>query len=167
LIVPSIAVPDGPPADPAWLPAWRRLDDAARAAVDRLLDTDASPGGHDADTGGLSELRAARDLVAAVPSGALLFVGASLPLRHLDLVMAPRHDVRLMTNRGLSGIDGTVSALVGAALSEQRRAVEAGEVPVPTYGLIGDLTLLHDQNGLLFSRGGPRPDVTLVVLNND
>lgn len=60
-------------------------------------------------------------------------------------------------NRGVAGIDGTVSAAVGAAL------VHHG----PSYALLGDLTFLHDSNGLLTGTLERRPDLTIVVVNDD
>jgi len=65
---------------------------------------------------------------------------------------------RILANRGLSGIDGTVSTAVGAALG--RRSSVA-------YALLGDLTFLHDCNGLLIGPAEPRPDLSVVVVNDD
>jgi 2-succinyl-5-enolpyruvyl-6-hydroxy-3-cyclohexene-1-carboxylate synthase len=131
-------------AAPQWAEAWRAASRAAAAAIDELLDAEAQ----------LTEPRVARDVARAVPAGATLVVASSMPIRDLDLVMEPRDDVRVIANRGVSGIDGFVSTAVGVAL--------AG--PGPTVALAGDLSLLHDINGLL---ADPRPDLTIVVVNND
>jgi 2-succinyl-5-enolpyruvyl-6-hydroxy-3-cyclohexene-1-carboxylate synthase len=56
----------------------------------------------------------------------------------------------------VAGIDGTVSTAFGAALAH----------PGPGYALLGDLTLLHDTTGLVIGPDEPRPDLTLVVLND-
>ncbi len=132
--------------DDAWLHSWRRADAAARTAVDEVLDG-----------AGLSEPRLARDLVDVLPNGALLFCGSSMPIRDLDQAMRPRRGLRILANRGAAGIDGVVSSAMGAALAHNG----------PGYALMGDLTFLHDQNGLILGPREPRPDLCLVVVNND
>jgi 2-succinyl-5-enolpyruvyl-6-hydroxy-3-cyclohexene-1-carboxylate synthase len=92
-----------------------------------------------------------------VPSGAALFLGSSNPVRDVDLVAEPRSDVEIHANRGVAGIDGNVSTAAGMALASDR----------PSYALIGDLTLLHDLNGLLVGPPERRPDLTIVVHNDD
>ncbi|MFI0408837.1 2-succinyl-5-enolpyruvyl-6-hydroxy-3-cyclohexene-1-carboxylic-acid synthase [Actinomadura sp. 3N508] len=132
--------------DDAWLKSWRTADLAAAAAVDEVLD--AMPE--------VSEPRLARDLVAGLPGGSLLFTAASMPIRDLDQVMRPRRGIRIMANRGASGIDGLVSTAIGAALAHSGRS----------FALLGDLAFLHDQNGLIIGPRDRRPDLTIVVVNN-
>jgi 2-succinyl-5-enolpyruvyl-6-hydroxy-3-cyclohexene-1-carboxylate synthase len=131
----------------AWLGSWLDADAAAVKAIDELLDGDDL----------LSEPRLARDLFAALPDGALLFVGASRPVRDLEAFARPRGGVRILGNRGVSGIDGLVSTAVGAGLAHGG----------PAYALIGDLSYLHDRNGLVIGPGEPRPDLTIIVVDND
>jgi 2-succinyl-5-enolpyruvyl-6-hydroxy-3-cyclohexene-1-carboxylate synthase len=132
--------------DDSWLHSWRQADAAARTALDEVLDAS-----------GLSEPRLARDLVDMLPNGALLFCGSSMPIRDLDQAMRPRRGLKLLANRGASGIDGLVSTAMGAALAHNG----------PSYALMGDLSFLHDQNGLILGPREPRPDLCLVVVNND
>jgi len=134
-----------------WSAAWR--DAAAR--VGRAIDTvlDASPE--------LTAARLARDLVAALPGGSLLVLGSSTPVRDVDRVAVPRPDITVLANRGVAGIDGTISTAVGAAHVHQSSG--GG----PAFALMGDLTFLHDLTGLVLSPGEPAPDLTVVVPDND
>jgi 2-succinyl-5-enolpyruvyl-6-hydroxy-3-cyclohexene-1-carboxylate synthase len=138
-----------PPA--GWVQRWRDADAAAAEALGGALDDPGAPGG----------LRLARALVDGLPAGALLVVGSSNPVRDVSLAAVPRGDVTVLANRGVAGIDGTVSTAVGAALAHG-----ADRPGAPAYALLGDLTLLHDTTGLVIGPDEPRPDLTIVVLND-
>ncbi|ACV07132.1 2-succinyl-5-enolpyruvyl-6-hydroxy-3-cyclohexene-1-carboxylic-acid synthase [Kytococcus sedentarius] len=88
----------------------------------------------------------------------LLFLGSSRAPRSLDLALdGPGRGVTgILGNRGLAGIDGCLSTAAGWALTHG-----------PTTALVGDLTFLHDANALAIGPGEPRPDLTVVVLNDD
>jgi 2-succinyl-5-enolpyruvyl-6-hydroxy-3-cyclohexene-1-carboxylate synthase len=139
------------PSATGWLSAWLAADATARAAADEVLAAD----------GTLSEPLLARQVAARLPSGSLLWVASSLPARDLDRHMAPRSDIRVLASRGASGIDGLVSSAIGAALAHQ--AAGGG----PAVALLGDLALLHDAPGLMLGPQEPRPDLCLIVVNND
>lgn len=141
-VLPAVPAP-GVGSDPSWLAAWHQAGTAARTAADMVL----------AESGLSEPVVAARVLAAAQ---GLLVVGSSKPVRDLFLA-GNRKGVRVLANRGAAGIDGMVSTAVGAALAH------GGQ----TLALLGDLTFLHDSNGLVVGPGEPRPDLTLVVVNND
>ena len=105
----------------------------------------------------LTEPRLARDLVGALPGGALLWIASSQPVRDIDGAPPPRADLHVLASRGASGIDGTTSSAIGAALAHGG----------PAFALIGDLALVHDAAGLALGPDEPRPDLCLVVVNND
>jgi len=135
----------------SWLGSWLAADGAARAATDAVLDSG----------GALTEPRLARDLAAGLPDGSLLWAASSLPIRDLDHHLVPRAGLRVLASRGASGIDGLVSSAIGAALAHQ--AAGGG----PAAALIGDLAVLHDAPGLFLGPDEPRPDLAVVVVNND
>ena len=138
----------------AWLDSWLAADAAARHAADHVL-------GSAAAASGPTEPALARDVAATLPPGALLWVASSMPVRDLDRHMTPRRDLRVLANRGASGIDGLVSSAMGAALAHQ---ADGGG---PAVALLGDLALVHDSPGLVLGPAEPRPDLCLVVVNND
>jgi 2-succinyl-5-enolpyruvyl-6-hydroxy-3-cyclohexene-1-carboxylate synthase len=147
-----VAVPTAEPGDPGWLQQWVAADRSVGQQLDRLLA--AEPG--------VTPHEVAGAVARALPAGGLLVVGASSPIRDLDL-MVPRYEVgarrKVVANRGLAGIDGTVSSAIGAALGRPSSS--------RALALMGDVTFLHDANGLVLGPREPRPDLTIVVVNDD
>ncbi len=80
-----------------------------------------------------------------------------MPVRDMDawLPLAPR-PVRVLASRGANGIDGVVSAALGAS------AAGVGRVTL----VVGDISFLHDLNALLTARLH-RLSITIVLVNND
>jgi 2-succinyl-5-enolpyruvyl-6-hydroxy-3-cyclohexene-1-carboxylate synthase len=148
VLVPAVEGQD----DPTWLTAWQEADASVAAQLDQLLAAEAE----------LTPHHVAAATVGALPPRGLLVVGASSPIRDLDLMARP-FEVgsrrKVIANRGLSGIDGNVSTAVGAALGrpDSTRSI----------ALMGDVTFLHDSNGLVLGPDEPRPDLTIVVVNDD
>jgi 2-succinyl-5-enolpyruvyl-6-hydroxy-3-cyclohexene-1-carboxylate synthase len=134
-----------------WLGRWRRAGRAAAAVL--AAELDAAP---------LTEIGVAGVLGAALPAGGLLICGPSRPIRDVELTLPPRDDITVVANRGVNGIDGVVSTAIGAALGHQR-VCHGGQA----IALIGDLTYLYDRNGLLLGPYDPRPDLVLVVVDNN
>jgi 2-succinyl-5-enolpyruvyl-6-hydroxy-3-cyclohexene-1-carboxylate synthase len=132
------------PAPPDWRERWRRVDDAADAALQQAL----------LEQQGASEPGTARSLLRTARSGDAVVVSSSMPIRDVEWYAPRRADVHVLANRGANGIDGVVSTALGVAL--------AG---APTWLLIGDLALLHDAGALLGCRGRPLR-LRLVVVDN-
>jgi 2-succinyl-5-enolpyruvyl-6-hydroxy-3-cyclohexene-1-carboxylate synthase len=136
--------------DPGWAELWRGASKRAVAAVATVLD--------DLDIG--ASPRLARDVVAALPHRATVVLGSSQFPRDVASTTGVRDGVRVVANRGVAGIDGAVSTAIGVALA-------SGGDDGPTIALLGDLTFLHDTTGLIIGPHEPRPDLTIVVSNND
>lgn len=134
-----------------WLRAWTQASERAVAAMDVAL------GDHPDLTG----LHAAHLLWRHAPDDALLYLGASWPIRQVYLGARGRSGLRVLSNRGANGIDGVVSSAWGAALAHHR------DLGGPTVAVMGDLTFLHDVNGLRAPAAEPQPPLTIVVLDND
>jgi 2-succinyl-5-enolpyruvyl-6-hydroxy-3-cyclohexene-1-carboxylate synthase len=130
-----------------WLGRWQQADRTIRPLIDEaILDPQMITGPALADR-----------LWRRLGADDLLFVGSSNPVRDLDL--AGPHDTPAETyaNRGLAGIDGSVSTAAGLALAADR----------PAHALLGDLTFLHDSNGLIIGAAEPRPRLRIVVADDD
>ncbi|MDH5491147.1 MAG: thiamine pyrophosphate-dependent enzyme, partial [Myxococcales bacterium] len=127
-----------------------RLGAALHLEQDRLLETEP----------GLSEAACVRELLAALPEGSLLTVANSLSVRQLDAWVPSRPaGLRVASQRGASGIDGSIAGALGAASAHRG----------PSALLLGDIAFLHDLGSLLLARDhAPRrwPFVILAV-NND
>ena len=136
--------------DPGWAELWRSTDKRIAGAVAAVLD--------DLDIG--ASPRLARDVIAALPRRATLVLGSSQSPRDVARTAPARDGIRVVANRGVAGIDGSVSTAIGVALA-------AGGDDGPTVALLGDLTFLHDVTGLIIGPHEPRPDLTIVVSNND
>ena len=85
-------------------------------------------------------------------------VGASNPIRDVALAGRVSEGVRVLSNRGVAGIDGTNSTAIGAALAGGAAS---------TVALMGDLTFIHDSTGLIIGPGEPRPSSLRIVVAND
>ncbi|WP_243064901.1 2-succinyl-5-enolpyruvyl-6-hydroxy-3-cyclohexene-1-carboxylic-acid synthase [Humibacter sp. RRB41] len=93
-----------------------------------------------------------------------LVLGASRLIRELDAAV-PGKRISVHANRGLAGIDGTISTAIGIGLASQRPDTDAPHGT--TRVLLGDLALLHDVGALLFGDGERRPTVQVVVGDDD
>ncbi len=117
-------------ANQEWVAAWQshQTFDSARAVLARAVWN------------------------ATQPDEQLLF-GASQIIREADRAL-PAKNISVFANRGLAGIDGTVSTAIGLAQNGKKTRV-----------MLGDLTLLHDASGLNLS-GLSGLDVQLIVGND-
>lgn len=142
-----------------------------REGTDEKLDTDCNNylstwidvdtvGRKQLDTVGceqeLFEGRTIHLLQELLPHHSQIVVANSMSIRDMDYFWAGnRHGATIYGNRGVNGIDGTVSTALGIATTG-----------VPTVLLTGDLTFFHDLNGLAVAKTHPL-NLTIIVHNND
>ena len=131
-----------------WLKECAALEQRVLGAVDAVLDEPGPPTG----------LHVARVVSAALSAGDQFVVGASNPIRDVALAGRVSEGVRVLSNRGVAGIDGTNSTAIGAALAGGAAS---------TVALMGDLTFIHDSTGLIIGPGEPRPSSLRIVVAND
>lgn len=123
--------------------AWRAAEARAARAIERALD------GHPRSEAAM--LRAALD---AVPEGAAIQLGNSLPIRVADQVCGGGPARTVLTQRGAAGIDGLIASAAGAT--------SAGR---PVLLVLGDVSFAHDLGGLLAARAVSAPLAILVIDN--
>lgn len=136
-------------ADRLWASSWRVAGQRLAAAVGPMV-ADTWPSGSAANS----------TVVQSCPADSVMLIGSSNTARDLDLGRNPQRisrSVCAVANRGLAGIDGVVSTAVGIALAHDGYS----------FAMMGDLTFLHDSNGLLLAPGEKRPNLTIVVVNDN
>ena len=130
---------DGPATaganDLSFANAWQRVEEAA---AKRIAAVDAGKG---SDPDGFEGTYVRRVLELA-PAGSCLFAANSMSVRAVDtFYLKGAKQLIVLANRGLNGIDGTVSTAIGASRCFGRTTL-----------ITGDLTMLHDLNSLALQR---------------
>ncbi|MFV0252104.1 MAG: 2-succinyl-5-enolpyruvyl-6-hydroxy-3-cyclohexene-1-carboxylic-acid synthase [Beutenbergiaceae bacterium] len=126
-------------SDPTWLDRWRSWEPPV-------------------SDGAMTGQALTRALLAADQPYPVV-LGSSLTVRHADLVAPVGADFTaapVVANRGLAGIDGTISTATGLALA----------TAAPVRAVMGDLTFVHDVGGLAHGVHEPEVDLQVFVLND-
>jgi 2-succinyl-5-enolpyruvyl-6-hydroxy-3-cyclohexene-1-carboxylate synthase len=133
----------------AWLKGWQQADNITRTSLQSAISDFTEP----------FEGRVFSELAQLLPEDAALFVGNSMPVRDLDTFFwGGEKRIRIAGNRGANGIDGVVSSALGFSAGAQSNK--------PAVLVIGDLSFLHDLNGLLAARLH-QLNLVIVLINND
>ncbi len=142
---------------------------AAVAKMDRTADLPQSSGSRAASSGdrgrdpathvpmsAMNEHAAVRAVVDALPDGALLVLGNSLPVSVADAACpAAARRIDVLGQRGACGIDGLIAGAAGSASAAGR----------PTAVLLGDVSFAHDLGGLAAARTA-EASLAIVVIDN-
>lgn len=132
--------------DRTWLNLWRNLSITAEKIVTNKLNSQT-----------LTGPSAAVTVWNEIPNGCTLVVAPSWPIRHLEMYAQSRTGLTTFANRGVNGIDGLISTAAGISVTQSNR----------TYLLIGDIAFLHGMGGLNVSAPNQKPNLTIVVIDND
>jgi 2-succinyl-5-enolpyruvyl-6-hydroxy-3-cyclohexene-1-carboxylate synthase len=136
-----------PPPPSRWLEFWLKASAIVRARLNAELSRETR----------MFEGKVLTELVGLLPDGAAFHVGNSMPVRDLDaFVGTAARDIRFYCNRGANGIDGVLSAAMGAAAARTS----------PTALVVGDVSFLHDIGALAIASRYPL-HLLVVVINND
>ena len=135
----ALRTEDGPAAadanDLSFANAWQRVEEAA---AKRIAAVDA---GEESGADGFEGAYVRRVLELA-PEGSCLFAANSMSVRAVDtFYLKGGKQLTVLANRGLNGIDGTVSTAIGASRYFGRTTL-----------ITGDLTMQHDLNALALQR---------------
>ncbi len=104
-----------------------------------------------------TEIAITRQLSQSAVKNSFIYTANSLSVRLLDMFAdVSDKNNRVIANRGLSGIDGTIASSVGFAIGSKKRGTL----------LIGDLAFLHDINSMSLVKKSDYP-LVIVLLNNN
>lgn len=153
-------------AQRAFYRAWMRANDAERERIAAVSNPANWEFGEMNGVAVAPEGAYVREIVERAPEGSCVFSANSMAIRAIDTFYAKRDkNLAVLCNRGLNGIDGTVSAALGAS----RHFAQ-------TTFLTGDFTLQHDIGALALQRellqvaaeqGKRVPSIVIVLLNNN
>ena len=128
-----------------YLNIWRRLDQAGKKQLSTAIDEPHC-----------FEGRTIRELQKKIPEDGQIFVANSMTIRDFDYFwFSGESKAVLYGNRGVNGIDGTISTALGLAANGK-----------PTYLVTGDLSLFHDLNGLAVAKTH-NLNLIIILHNND
>lgn len=106
--------------------------------------------------GNLNEASLARNIQDVLAQNGNLFIGNSLFVRLVDALASLPVGYNVLTNRGASGIDGLVATITGVSRGSG----------LPTVGVIGDVSALHDLSSFALLRQITHPTILFVVNNS-
>lgn len=129
----------------AYLNSWQSLEVAGKAQLSTAIEEPSC-----------FEGRTIRELQQHIPDNSQVLVANSMTIRDFDYFwFSGESDAVLYGNRGVNGIDGTVSTALGLATNGKS-----------TYLVTGDLSLFHDLNGLAVAKTH-NLNLTIILHNND
>ncbi|MCL1923691.1 MAG: 2-succinyl-5-enolpyruvyl-6-hydroxy-3-cyclohexene-1-carboxylic-acid synthase [Propionibacteriaceae bacterium] len=128
--------------DPEWMNQWLVADRRFRARIN--------------ESSGFNGQVLASLVIDSLQDDDVLVVGASNPIRDVDLAPISGCSPRIYSQRGLAGIDGTIAAACGISVG----------LGTGVVALMGDLTALHDLTSVIIPTLETTPDVRLIIADD-
>ncbi|MBP6759697.1 MAG: 2-succinyl-5-enolpyruvyl-6-hydroxy-3-cyclohexene-1-carboxylic-acid synthase [Flavobacterium sp.] len=100
-----------------------------------------------------SDFKAFEKIIPSLPENSMLHLSNSSAIRYAQL-FAIKPSITVFCNRGTSGIDGSTSTAIGAAVAKER----------PTVLIAGDIGFLYDSNAL-WNEYTPK-NFKIILINN-
>jgi 2-succinyl-5-enolpyruvyl-6-hydroxy-3-cyclohexene-1-carboxylate synthase len=101
-----------------------------------------------------SELQAVHEIIQSLPDRTSLHLANSMPVRLANLIGCLKPGIEVYSNRGVSGIDGCLSAAMGISIHSDQL----------NFVLIGDMAFFYDRNGLWHNIDSG--NLRIILLNN-
>ncbi len=135
---------EGSKSENGFANQWISLNNKTASLIDEALDQ-----------GDFSEFHAVKEVLAEIPNNSQVHLANSMAVRYVNFLgLKDKTGVSVFANRGTSGIDGSNSTAVGAALSNEK----------PVTLLTGDMAFFYDRNA--FWHNYDLKNLRIVILNN-
>lgn len=123
---------------------WKNQNDNTATLVSKFIDT--------CDFG---ELKAVAKCLQKLPKNSQLHLANSMAVRYVNILgVIPTSQINVFANRGTSGIDGSNSTAVGAALAQNKFVTL----------ITGDMAFFYDRNA--FWHNYNLKNLRIIILNN-
>lgn len=110
------------------------------------------------DQGPLAYPSISKTIIDHMPDNSTLYIGNSTVVRTFDAYFSQenRKNIKVATNRGVSGIEGFIASAAGLIDGTKKEA----------YLVVGDVSFIHDLNSLYFLSELKTP-LKIILVNND
>ena len=106
--------------------AWQKEEVTAKKSLHSFFETQV-----------FGEFEAVKEVIDCLNDGTILHLSNSMTVRYANII-GTNKTMEVMANRGTSGIDGSTSTAIGAAVGSQK----------PTLLITGDIGFFYDSNAL-------------------
>jgi len=124
--------------------SWQQAEQTVGQKLDEIIF----------ENNGFPELKAVSTILKKLPASGFLHLGNSMPVRYANIIGINSSQMEVYSNRGVSGIDGVFSTVVGHAMTNSDLHIL----------LIGDLSFFYDRNA--FWNNYISDNLRIILFNN-